>query len=146
LWSAVGTIVSLALTVAGAQETPADSSEEQYAKVAEGPKGVSQAQRDKKGRVVSCLVVGKAPIREALQDARGMEMVRRRAQLCAYRCYIAWLKEDVRVKQNEVKGTERVTWSAEADMSDLQNFELVYQQVDAKEKIYTVVLRWVRDK
>ncbi len=142
-WSAA-LILAVALDLAGAQETPADSSEQEYAKLAETWPGICKTQSDKKGRVVSCLVVGQARIPEVLQDARGMEMVRRRAQLSAYQSFIAWLTEDLRVKQDEVKGSERVTKSAEADLSDLQNFELVYRQADCKEKTCTVVLRWVR--
>ncbi len=145
-WFSAGLGLALALGVpAGAQETPAADPESTYAKLADSGPGIYEVKVDKKGgRVVSLLAVGQARIPEVLRDAKGMELVRRRAQLSAFGGFIAWLKEDV--KLHDEKGTERVSKSAEADLSDLQNLELVYQRADTKEKTYTVVFRWARAK
>ncbi len=67
--------------------------------VALGP-GVHAIQKDKKGRITSCIVVGQSRISTALGKSKGLEVARKRADLNASAEFVKWLKQDVTVVEN----------------------------------------------
>jgi len=132
-----------------------------------GP-GVQRIEKDKKGRIVSCLVVGQAIIRTSLGKATGIETARDKANLAASVEFVKWLKEDVTVLQSSdgesvtllegtegtddesakesgkrvEKDTKKMETTAKALVRGLQ---LLHKEVDAKGKTYTVVKGWKAD-
>jgi hypothetical protein len=58
--------------------------------VALGP-GIHKIQKDKKGHIFSCVVVGQSRISTALGKAKGLEMARDNANLVCSAEFVKWL-------------------------------------------------------
>ena len=74
-----------------------DSVEEQFNKIAKNGPGVYLIERDKKGRITSCIVVGQATISTVLGKPKGLELARKKAELDCSAQFVKWLKEEVKV-------------------------------------------------
>ncbi len=144
------------------------STEEQMAKlVALGP-GVHNVKKDKKGRIVSCIVVGQSRISTALGKAKGLEVARDKAGLACSAEFVKWLKEDVKIFQSTEDETiilltgeeggenESILESAKAVEKSTKKIESVstglirgllvlHKEVDSADKTYTIVKGWKAD-
>ncbi len=144
------------------------SVEEQMAKIASLGPGVQSIQKDKKGRIKSCLVVGTARISTALGKAKGLELARDKATLACSTEFVKWLKEDVSVYQsndgetvtllegNEGAGDDSLKESAKyVEKNDkkmesiakgiVRGLHTLHKAVDGDGKTYTVIKGWKAD-
>ena len=144
------------------------SIEEQMAKIAKLDAGVHKIQKDKKGHIVSCVVVGQARISTSLGKAKGLELARNKANLDCSAQFVKWLKEDVQI--NESGGDESVVLmeGTEGDDGDslkesgksveksskkmesvskglVRGLQMLHKDVDGGKKLYTVVKGWKAD-
>ena len=94
------------------------SVEEQMAKIAALGPGVHAIQKDKKGRITSCIVVGQSRISTALGKSKGLEVARKRADLSASAEFVKWLKQDVTVVENTDDETVTLLEGTEEDNKD----------------------------
>lgn len=166
-------LVILALLFAGrfpsAQGAEEDLSiEEQMAKLVELGSGVHKIQKNSKGLITSCVVVGQARISTALGKAKGLELARDKANIVCSAEFVKWLKEEVRVYQfndeetvillegNEKgdadslkesgKAVEKSSKQMESVSSGLvRGLHLLHKKVDASGKTYTVIRGWKAD-
>jgi hypothetical protein len=92
--------------------------EERLAKIAALGPGVHSIQKDKKGRITSCIVVGQSRISTALGKAKGLEVARKRADLNASAEFVKWLKQDVTIIENTDDETVILLEGAEGDNQD----------------------------
>src|SRR5487761_1072953 len=142
------------------------STEEKLAKIAKLGPGVHALKKDKKGHIVSCLVVGQARISTALGKAKGLETARDKANLTASAEFVKWLKEDVSVYQSSedetitlLEGTENaddddtLSESGKALEKSSKKMESVskglvrglqplYKAIDGDGKTYTIIKGW----
>lgn len=132
-----------------------------------GP-GVHAIKKDKKGRILSCVVVSQARISTALGKAKGLEVARDKANLAAAAEFVKWLKEEVTIRQtsdeetvtliegseggdNETlkesgKAIERTSKKIESISSGLvRGLQLIHKEVDADGKTYSIVKGWKAD-
>lgn len=153
-----------------AQEDDDDgpSIEEQMAKIAALGPGVHSIQKDKKGRITACVVVGQARISTALGKAKGMENARDKANLACSAEFIKWLKEEVNVYQSNDEETVILLEGSEegedeslkesaisVDKSSkkmeslskglVRGLQVLHKEVDGDGKTYTVVKGWSAD-
>ena len=91
------------------------SVEEQMAKIAALGPGVHAIQKDKKGRITSCIVVGQSRISTALGKGKGLEVARKRADFSASAEFVKWLKQDVTVVENTDDETVTLLEGSEED-------------------------------
>ena len=94
-----------------------------------GP-GVHEVRKNKKGRIVSCFVVGQSRISTALGKAKGLEVARKRADLNASAEFVKWLKQDVTVVENNEDETVTLLEGTEE-----QNKDALKESGKAVEKI-----------
>ncbi len=132
-----------------------------------GP-GVHAIKTDKKGRILSCMVVGQARISTVLGKSKGIEMARDRANLATSAEFVKWLKEEVSVHQaNEEEAVLFIEGSEENDEDALKEsgksveksstkmesvakglvrgLQVLHKEVDGEGKTYTVVKGWKAD-
>lgn len=147
----------------GEPEKP--STEERLAKIAKLGPGVHAIKKDKKGQIVSCLVVGQARISTALGKAKGLEIARDKANLAASAEFVKWLKEDVAVYQSsEDESVILIEGAEDADDDTLKEsgkaveknstkmesvskglvrgLQPLYKAVDGDGKTYTIIKGW----
>jgi len=141
------------------------SIEEQMAKlVALGP-GVHNVKKDKKGRILSCIVVGQSRISTALGKSKGLEVARDKAGLACSAEFVKWLKEDVKIFQStddetiilltgeeggenesileSAKAVEKSTKKIESVSTGLiRGLLILHKEVDSADKTYTLVKGW----
>src|SRR5258707_1935816 len=72
-----------------------------YSQVAAGGPGVSNVVRDKKGRILSVLIVGRSRISTVLGATKGKEIAARRASLAADAEFVKWLGSKVDVRESD---------------------------------------------
>jgi hypothetical protein len=151
-----------------AQEDAKTSQKSEMAKIATLGPGVHAIQKDKKGRITSCIVVGESRISTVLGKAKGLEVARKRADLNASAEFVKWLKQHVTFFQstddeavfllegkegdNEDTGKElgkavekessRNTSIAEGIVRGLQ---VLHVKIDSDSKMLTVVKGWKAD-
>lgn len=135
--------------------------------VALGP-GVHNIQKDKKGRITSCIVVGQARISTALGKTKGSELAREKANLACSAEFVKWLKEEVTAYQSNdeetvilLEGTEGAddeslkesAKSVEKSSSKMESIskglvrglQIIHKAVDGESKTYTIVKGWKAD-
>ena len=153
-----------------AQEKDDDgpSVEEQMAKIAALGPGVHNIQKDKKGHITACVVVGQARISTVLGKAKGIENARDKANLACSAEFVKWLKEEVSVYQSNDEETvtllegeeggddESLTESAKSVEKSgrkmvslskglVRGLQLLHKEVDGDGKTYTVIKGWKAD-
>jgi hypothetical protein len=142
--------------------------EEAMAKLAQLGPGVHAIKKDKKGRIVSFVVVGQARISTALGKAKGIELARDKANLAASAEFVKWLKEEVKVYQmadeesviilegsenaegdtlaESGKAVEKTSKRMESVSQGLvRGLQILHKEVDGDGKTYTVVKGWKAD-
>jgi len=135
--------------------------------VALGP-GVHNIQKDKKGRITSCIVVGQARISTVLGKAKGAELARDKANLACSAEFVKWLKEEVTAYQSNdeetvilLEGTEGAddeslkesAKSVEKSSTKMESLskglvrglQIIHKAVDGEGKTYTIVKGWNAD-
>lgn len=142
--------------------------EQAMAKIAQLGPGVHAIKKDKKGRIVSCVVVGQARISTALGKAKGIELARDKANLAASAEFVKWLKEDAKVYQSadeesviilegsedgdddslaesgkDVEKTSRRMESVSQGL--IRGLQILHKEVDGDGKTYTIVKGWKAD-
>lgn len=161
-------IVCSSLCFAQKESDGGPSIEEQMAKVVDLGPGVHMIQKDKKGRIVSCLVVGQARISTALGKAKGMEVARDKANLACSAEFVKWLKEEVSVYQSSDEETVTLLEGEETGEGDtlkesgkaveksskkmeslskglVRGLQVIHKDVDGDGKNYTIVKGWKAD-
>ena len=144
------------------------SVEEQMAKIAALGPGVHKIQKDKKGHITSCVVVGQARISTTLGKAKGLELARDKANLACSAEFVKWLKAEVSVYEsndeetvvlleNDGKGdgdtpkesgksVEKSSKKMESLSKGLvRGLQLVHKEVDGDGKTYTIIKGWKSD-
>jgi hypothetical protein len=86
-----------------------------YTKLEQAPVGVYKAtiEKDKAGRIQSCLIVGRSRISTTLGKAKGLEVAEERARTAAVTAFVRWLQEDVTVYQKQEDETVTLMEGAE---------------------------------
>jgi hypothetical protein len=144
----------------------------QLEQMAAGPPGVVVAKigKDSDGRLISCYIVGKSRISTVLGTAKGVEIAQQRARNAAVTAFLKWLKEDVRVIENQndetislLEGTEEAgkadskresSKAVEKNSVKFQSIsqglvrglQVVYYNQDGDNKTYILVMKWSASK
>jgi hypothetical protein len=143
------------------------SVEEELQKVADLGPGVHNIVKDKKGQIVSCMVVGQVRITTALGKAKGIELARNKANLACSAEFVKWLKEEVSVLQtndeetvilmegeegaedklNEsAKSVEKSSTKMESISKGLvRGLQVIHNKTDGDGKSYTIIKGWKAD-
>ena len=126
-----------------------------------GP-GVHEVQKDKKGQITSCIIVGQARISTALGKAKGIELARDKANLDCSAQFVKWLKEEVSVYQSNEDETIILMEGSEEKENDslkesaksveknskkmesvakgaVRGLQMLHKETDGDGKTYTVV-------
>ena len=126
-----------------------------------GP-GVHEVQKDKKGQITSCIIVGQARISTALGKTKGIELARDKANLDCSAQFVKWLKEEVSVYQSNDDETIILMEGAEEKENDslkesaksleksskrmesvakgaVRGLQMLHKETDGDGKTYTVV-------
>jgi hypothetical protein len=113
---------ALLVSAANAQDnTKKDDPEKAVGKIIELGPGVHQIKTDDKGRLLSCVIVGRAPIHTVLGVEQGTEVARQQAQLAAKAEFIKWLRSTVTVREGaESETTLSIEGSKEGDQKTLR--------------------------
>jgi hypothetical protein len=142
--------------------------EKTMAKIAALGPGVHAIQKDKKGRITSCVVVGQSRISTALGKAKGLEEARKRAALSASAEFVKWLKQDVTIVENTDDETVTLLEGTEEDNQDalkesgkavektdtkiksisqglVRGLQVLYVRTEGESKTLTVVEGWKAD-
>jgi len=156
----------LAADEADSPEKP--SAEGAMAKFVKLGPGVHAIKKDKKGRIVSCVVVGQARISTVLGKTKGTEMARDKANLAASAEFIKFLKQKVTAYESAdeenvilMEGTEGTDADAVKESGKaverqskkmeslaegmVRGLQLLHKDVDGDGKTYTVVKGWKAD-
>jgi hypothetical protein len=138
------------------------------AKIAALGPGVHAIQKDKKGRITSCIVVGQSRISTALGKAKGLEVARKRADLNASAEFVKWLKQDVTVVENNddetvslLEGTEEAKEDTQKESGKaveknsnkmtsisqglVRGLQVLHVKTDGANKTFTVLKGWKGD-
>jgi hypothetical protein len=98
-----------------------DDPEKVLGKIIELGPGVHQVKTDEKGRLLSCVVVGRATIHTVLGVEQGQEVARTQAQLAAKAEFTKWLQSTVTVREGaEHEATLSIEGSKEGDQKSLR--------------------------
>jgi hypothetical protein len=105
-----------------AQENPKkDEAEKVVGKIIDLGPGVHQIKTDDKGRLLSCVVVGRATIHTVLGVEQGQEVARTQAQLAAKAEFTKWLRSTVTVREGaEHETTLSIEGSRDGDQKSLR--------------------------
>jgi hypothetical protein len=116
------TCTALLASAASAQDNPhRDDPEKAMARVIELGPGIHQVKTDEKGRLLSCVIVGRAPIHTAVGVEQGTEAARVGAQLAAKAEFVKWLRSTVTVREGaEHETTLSIEGSKEGDQKTLR--------------------------
>jgi hypothetical protein len=141
-----------------AKTSAKSAAEQEMAKLAALGPGVRAIQKDKKGRITSCIVVGQSRISTALGESKGLEVARKRADLSASAEFVKWLKQDVTVVENTddetvtlLEGTEKEsgkavekTGSKMTSISQglVRGLQVLHVKTDGENKTITVLKGW----
>jgi YesN/AraC family two-component response regulator len=119
---ACAALLAVAALPANAQDSPKkDDPEKVIGKIIELGPGVHQIKTDEKGRLLSCVVVGRATIHTVLGVEQGTEVARQQAQLAAKAEFRKWLQSTVSVREGaESEITVSVEGSKENDQKVLR--------------------------
>ncbi|MCB9921812.1 MAG: hypothetical protein H6822_06505 [Planctomycetaceae bacterium] len=168
LWLTAFLTISLSIATAKAGDDDGPSTQEKLERlVALGP-GVHQIKKDRKGRIISCVVVGQSPISTVLGKAKGVEMARSKADLACSASFVKWLKEEVTVYQTSdgesiilIEGTESAdgdtlvesgkaiekesTKMESVSKGIVRGLQVIHKYVNGEDKTYTLVKGWKAD-
>lgn len=143
----------------------ADDTEKAMAKIATLGPGVHAIKTDKKGRIVSCVVVGQARISTVLGKSKGLQVARDKARLDASAQYAKWLNEHVSVfessedetilflegnEENDKAAMKEAGKSVEKQSKKMQSIsqglvrglQVLHAQQTGDDKTYTIVMGW----
>jgi hypothetical protein len=141
------------------------SIEDQMKKLIDLGPGVHMIQKDKKGRITSCMIVGQSRISTALGKAKGIEVARDKANLGCSAEFVKWLKEEVTVYQSSDEETVILLEGEESAEGDslkesgkaveknskkmeslskglVRGMQVLHKQVDGDGKTYSIVKGW----
>ena len=144
------------------------ATDQEMAKIAELGPGVQKVQKDKKGRITSCIVVGQSGISTVLGKSKGLEVARKRADLDATARFVKWLKESTTVAENTDDETVTLLEGTEEDNQDtlkksgkavdktgskitsisqglVRGLQVLHVKTDGENKMLTVVKGWKAD-
>ena len=141
------------------------SIEEQMAKIVKLGAGVHNVQKDKKGHIVSCVVVGQARISTSLGKSKGLELARNKANLDCSAQFVKWLKEEARIYESNEDGTvllmegeegsdEKETGKSIENASKkmdtvskglVRGLQVLHKDVDGGGKNLTIIKGWKAD-
>jgi len=150
------------------KEGDGQSFEEQIAKVVQLGAGVHHIEKNKKGHIISCVVVGQARISTALGKAKGMELAHDKANLACSAEFVKWLKEEASLYQSNEDDTIFLLEGSEGDEDDVQaespqsiersskkmetlskglvrGLRMLHRDVDGEGKTLTIVKGWKAD-
>ena len=142
--------------------------EEMMAKFVKLGPGVYAVEKDKKGRILSCIVVGQSRISTVLGKGKGLEVARQKADLDSSAQFVKWLKEEVTVKLSSDEETVVLMEGTEGDAKDsttesgksvdrnskkmesvskglVRGLQIIYKDVNRDGKNYTLVKGWKAD-
>lgn len=142
-----------------------DDTEKAMAKIATLGPGVHAIKTDKKGRIVSCVVVGQARISTVLGKSKGLQVARDKARLDASAQYAKWLNEKVSVlessedetilflegnQENDAaamkesgKAVEKTTKKMQSISQGLvRGLQVLHTEVSGDDKTFTIVMGW----
>lgn len=153
-----------------AQEPAAErpSADQAMSKIASLGPGVHAIKKDKKGRIVSCVVVGQSRISTVLGKAKGLEVARKRANLNASAEFVKWLKENVTFVEDTDDQTISLLEGTEEENQDTQKesgkdvekigtrstsiaqglvrgLQVLHVKTDGQDKTFTVLKGWKAD-
>lgn len=144
------------------------SVEEQLAKLAALGPGVHSIQKDKKGHITACVVVGQARISTSLGKTKGLELARDKANLACSAEFVKWLKEEVSLyessdeetvilledsEEGDVEAPKESGKSVEKSGKKMEllskglvrGLQLIHKEVDGDGKTYTIIKGWKVD-
>lgn len=142
--------------------------EEQMAKFAKLGPGVHAVKKDKKGRIISCVVVGQSRISTVLGKGKGLQIARDKATLGCSAEFAKWLKQDVIVHESADEENVILTEGKEGADHDtlteagkavernskkmqtlsralLRGLQVIHKEVDGSGKTYTIIEGWKAD-
>ena len=141
--------------------TEAEKTEKEFAdlleKTAKGPMAVSNIKKDDKGRIVSCLVVGRSAIPSSLGVAKGTEVAEKRASIAAKGEFTKWLGEDVSVEESQDGEVVTITEGEKENSKSIdknsgkfksiadslvRGLQVAYYEQNGEEKTYTIVYKF----
>lgn len=160
----VALIVS-SVIVRAAEDEEAPSAEAKMAKLVELGPGVHAIKKDKKKRIISCVVVGQARISTALGKSKGLEIARNKANLDASAQFVKWLNDDIVLQEASEDESITLMEGSEGEEGDtlsesgmsieknskkmetvskglVRGLQLLHKQVDGNGKTYSVVKGW----
>ena len=106
--------------------------EKALGKIAQLGPGVHAVKKDAKGRITSCVVVGRAVISTVLGKEEGVEDARDKARLDASAQFVKWLKEKVSI--HEKSEEERIYFIEGSEENDKETLKASGKKVDKKTK------------
>jgi hypothetical protein len=144
------------------------SFEERMAKIVKLGPGVHKIEKDKKGRITSCIVVGQARISTSLGKAKGIELARDKANLVCSAEFVKWLKEEVAIyssnddetvilmdgeeseEADSIKESSKSVEKSSKKMESLskglvRGLQVLHKEVEGDGKTYTIVKGWKAD-
>lgn len=153
---------------AKAETAKKPSVEEQMAKIAKLGPGVHAVKKDKKGRIISCVVVGQSRISTVLGKAKGLQIARDKASLGSSAEFAKWLKEEVIVHESADEENVILTEGKEGAEQDtlteagkaiernskkmqslsralVRGLQVIHKEVDGSGKTYTIIKGWKAD-
>jgi hypothetical protein len=142
--------------------------EEQMAKFVKLGPGVWGVQKDKKGHITSCIVVGQGRISTVLGKAKGMELAKNKANLDCSAQFVKWLGEDVTISESgddesiilmegeegdDDESLKESSKSVEKSSKKMQvlskglvrGLQVLHNDTDGDGKTYTVIKGWKSD-
>lgn len=158
----------LGIQAVSAQDKPAPdtaSVEDELKNIAQLGPGVHKIVKDKKGRIVSCIVVGQARISTVLGKSKGIELARKKADLQCSAAFVKWLDEKVKVVESDTEEVTELIEGEEGGAEDktkesgksatkyssmterisnglVRGLQVIYTETNSEEKTYTVVKGW----
>lgn len=139
-----------------------------FKKIADLGPGVHAIQKDKKGRITACVVVGQARISTSLGKAKGLELARDKANLDCSAQFVKWLKEEATIylssdeesliliegkegkEDDSLKESGKAVEKSGKKMESLskglvRGLQVIYKELDGEGKTYTIVKGWKAD-
>jgi hypothetical protein len=121
LFTALACTALLASGASAQENAKKDGPEKVVAKIIELGPGVHQIKTDDKGRLVSCVVVGRALIHTVLGVEQGTDVARQQAQLAAKAEFVKWPRSTVTVREGaEHETTLSIEGGKEGDQKTLR--------------------------
>lgn len=150
------------------EEEDGPTKEEQMAKLVELGPGVHAIQKNKKGHITACMVVGQARISTSLGKAKGLELARNKANLDCSAQFVKWLKEEISLYESNDEETVILLEGEEGSDDDslkesgksveksskkmeslskglVRGLQVLHKDVDGEGKTFTIIKGWKAD-